>query len=103
MYLLLVLLFAASLADAAPSTAGAKCHRETYNRYSATPMARTSGVPSREDLSRATFTHAASGFRYRIYRTSGGLSFEFTKLGASLRGARELPFYIGSGATARSY
>jgi hypothetical protein len=97
---LLPLLIAARAA-AAPSTACAPCHREIYDRYRRTPMALTSGVPPREDLSRATFTQTPTGFRYRIYRDRDKLAFEFVKL--DIRGSRSLPWFIGSGATARSY
>jgi len=45
----------ATVLRSAPSTACAPCHREIYDRYR-TPMALTSGVPSREDLARAAFT-----------------------------------------------
>src|SRR5215475_8406523 len=90
-------------AHSAPSTACAVCHREIYERYRNTPMALTSGIPAREDLTRASFTHTASGYQYRIFRTAEGLSFEFAKPAAAVRGTRELPFFLGSGATARSY
>jgi len=91
----------AAKALAAPSSACAPCHRAIYDRYRLTPMARTSGVSSGEDLARAAFTHAATGFRYRVYRDRGALAFEFAK--GETRGSRALPWFIGSGATARSY
>ena len=97
----ILLLFFLSAAQAATSDECAACHREIYDRYRHTPMAVTSGVPAREDLARATFTHAATGFRYRVYRERAGLAFEFTK--DPVHGSRELPWFIGSGATARSY
>jgi hypothetical protein len=56
-------------------------------------MAQTSGPAAPHDP--GDFT--ASGFRYRI--TSGG--FEFQK--GDIRGSRALPWFIGSGATARSF
>src|SRR5258708_6818566 len=90
-------------AHAASSDACAPCHREIYDRYRRTPMAGASGVPSGEDLARSSFTHSASGFRYRVYRDTAGLQFEFAKTGGALRGSRALPQFVGSGATARSY
>jgi len=101
--MLLLLLLLAWPARSAPSTACAVCHREIYERYRNTPMALTSGIPAREDFTRASFTHASSGYQYRIFRTAEGLSFEFNKPAAAVRGTRELPFFLGSGATARSY
>jgi hypothetical protein len=97
----IVPVLAATILRAAPSTACAPCHRQIYDRYRRTPMALTSGVPSREDLTRPAFTHAPTGFRYRIYRDRDKLAFEFVK--PDIRGSRLLPYFIGSGTTARSY
>jgi Tfp pilus assembly protein PilF len=82
-------------AHAVPSSACATCHREIYDRYLATPMARTSGPVTRETP--GAFAHAASGFRYRVT----GASFEWAR--GDVHGSRELPFFVGSGATARSF
>src|SRR5260370_3387869 len=99
MVFLLVLLL--SPAHAAPSTACAPCHREIFDRHRRTPMALTSGIPSSEDMARSTFTHAASGFRYRVSRDAAGLTLEVSK--SALHLSRTLSWYIGSGATALSF
>jgi hypothetical protein len=71
-------------------------------------MARTSGAAGQasaaESFARAAFTHAASGFRYTVTHTAGGDEVEFEKTGGGdLRGKKTLAYFVGSGATARSY
>ena len=73
----------ASVAPAADSAACAACHRAIYESYQRTPMAATSGqagkgVPA-ESFASAAFTHAASGFRYRVSRDGGGYWMDFEK------------------------
>jgi Flp pilus assembly protein TadD len=89
-----LLLLAVFRAHADPSSACAPCHREIYERYRATPMALTSGVPA---PSRGSFPHAATGFQYRV----AGNRLEWSN--GQIRGSRPLAWFIGSGATARSY
>ncbi len=58
----------------------------------------------REQFDRAAFTHSPSSFRYSVQRNREGYSFEFDKApDGTLRGKRALPYFIGSGAAARSY
>jgi hypothetical protein len=64
-------------------------------------MARTSGAVAASTEARAEFT--AAGFRYRIRLDQGTLSFEFEKTDGTLHAAKALPYFIGSGAAARSY
>ncbi len=70
-------------------------------------MALSSGVPGsgliQEKFDRAGFTHAQTGFRYRIYRNRGAYSVEFMKPDGTLRGVKTLAYFVGSGASARSY
>jgi cytochrome c-type biogenesis protein CcmH/NrfG len=65
-------------------------------------MARSAGTTDSasavESFARASFTHSASGFGYRITP----YSVEFEKSGGP-RFKKDLSFYIGSGAAARSY
>jgi hypothetical protein len=82
---------------ATPSQTCARCHRAIYESYMRTPMAMSSG-PARESVAGA-FPHAASGFRYRVRRNG----FEFEKADGALHGAKEFAWFVGSGATARSY
>jgi len=57
-----------------------------------------------ETFTRSTFTHAASGFRYEVWKDRRGLlRFSFTSVSGSLRGTKPLRYFVGSGATARSY
>ncbi len=101
----LILMGCAPFAVASPQCAG--CHRAIYESYSRTPMAQTSGRagagPMRESFTNAAFYHAPTGFRYRAGRNAGGYFFEFGKSDGTLSGRKALPYFIGSGATARSY
>ena len=98
----------ACAAPAADSAACAACHRAIYESYQRTPMAATSGqagkgVPA-ESFANAAFTHAASGFRYRVSRSGGGYWMDFEKAAdGSLHGRKPLVYFAGSGAVARSY
>jgi len=96
-----------SAATGAGSQACAECHRAIYDTYSQTPMATSSGTagraPIRESFDRAAFTHAPTGFRYRVYPDRNALAFEFTSKDGALHGNKSLPYFVGSGATARSY
>lgn len=87
------------------SPACAPCHQAIYDRYRQTPMANSSGAVGggllRENYQRAAFEHA--GFRYRVGQRRGAVVLEFAKVDGTLKGAKELPYFIGSGATARSY
>ena len=95
------------LSTAAGSPACAECHRAIYDTYSQTPMAASSGpvgrAPIRETFDHAAFTNASSGFRYRVYQNRDALAFEFTSKDGALHGNKPLPYFVGSGATARSY
>ncbi len=95
-------------AAGAESAACAPCHRAIYDSYQHTPMAASSGEAGRatpaEAFGRAAFTHVASGFRYRVSRNRGNLWMEFEKTAdPSLRGKKQLVWFVGSGAVARSY
>lgn len=87
------------------STVCRECHKEIYDSYAKTPMARSSGAvePGAEKFERTAFEHAATGFRYRVFRNRAGVFVEFAKADGGLRGAKQLRYFIGSGATARSY
>ncbi len=56
-----------------------------------------------EKFDQAAFDHAPTGFRYRASNDRGTYSLEFSKPDGTMRGSKSLPYYIGSGATARSY
>jgi ssDNA-binding Zn-finger/Zn-ribbon topoisomerase 1 len=92
-------------ASAAPDCAA--CHQAIYDQYRQTPMANSSGATGggliRERYDRAVFDHAPTGFRYRVGLKRGSVVLEFAKIDGSLKGTKELPYFVGSGATARSY
>lgn len=74
----------------------ANCHAEICQKYSATPMAMTSGPASAAPVPEQTFL-AQSGDLYSLVRKGSQLVLEF---GAE---RRELAYFVGSGAAARSY
>jgi len=104
---LLLAAICAPLAYSAGSAACAECHRDIFESYRRTPMALSSGEAGRdavETFGKASFTHAASGFHYRVSQAGGSFQLEFARKGdAALGGKKLLRYYVGSGAVARSY
>ena len=98
---------AAALRCASASSECAPCHRTIYDSYRQTPMANSSGAAGggiiREKYDRAVFDHAPTGFRYRVGQKPGAIVLEFARIDGTLKGTKDLPYFIGSGATARSY
>ena len=94
-------------AMAAESADCASCHSAIYESYRRTPMAASSGAAGGsaiESFADASFTHAASGFRYRVSRSANAYWLEFEKnADARLHGKKRLAWFVGSGAAARSY
>lgn len=92
---------------ASATPACAPCHQAIYDSYRQTPMANSSGAVGgglvHEKYDRAVFDHAPTGFRYRVDLKRGAVVLTFAKPDGSLKGAKELPYFVGSGATARSY
>jgi cytochrome c554/c'-like protein/tetratricopeptide repeat protein len=81
----------------------ARCHAPIYDSYARTNMAHASG-PAEENFIPADFTHAKSGVHYRIYREGGRVWLSFDRPGdPSVRGRRELLYYIGSGQRGLTY
>lgn len=81
----------------------AKCHSLIYESYQRTAMARASGSAI-EVLTPAEFAHKPSGVDYRIYAEGGRAWLSFERTGdPSVRGKRQLLYYIGSGRRGRSY
>jgi hypothetical protein len=70
-------------------------------------MAASSGTTDsgliQQKFAHAAFDNVPTGFRYRIYQDRGACFVEFMKPDGTLRGVKELPYFVGSGATARSY
>jgi hypothetical protein len=81
----------------------ARCHSSIYESYQRTAMARASG-PAIETLLPAEFAHKPSGVHYRIYTEEGQAWLSFERPGdPSVRGKKQLLYYIGSGRRGRSY
>jgi tetratricopeptide (TPR) repeat protein len=85
------------------------CHREIYEKYEGTPMARGSG-PAVEGLLHGGFLHAASGIRYEVFLRDGKAWMSYTRNAAgtsneqiALHGEKQLIYFIGSGHRGRTY
>ena len=82
----------------AGSRACAECHRQIYDSYRATAMARTSGIVESGSVSPGEVRHGASGATYRIQ------SGEIMRYSVGpIQGARKMAYFIGSSAAARSF
>jgi hypothetical protein len=73
------------------------CHQQIYERYLTSPMSRTSGRVS-SDVPPGSFEHKPSGVHYTI-----GERGDVRWSSPAQSGARQVEFYIGSGAAGRSY
>lgn len=84
----------------------AGCHRAIYEQYEATPMARASG-PAMDGLIEGSFTHAASGVGYRIFKRDGAGWLSYARpavaAGGYLNGQVKLAYFIGSNTRGRTY
>jgi predicted CXXCH cytochrome family protein len=93
-----------------PDAACAPCHRDIYQRYRGTPMARASG-PAVDGVIPADFSHPASGVHYRVFTEGGKAWMTYDRKGTAtpgrastpLHGRIELRFYIGSGKRGRTF
>jgi len=92
-------------ADFVGNKACATCHAAIYRAYMRTPMAQSSGKVETQDP-KETFDHAEfrddrGAFSYKV---SPDFRFEFTQQSARpIAGVRELAYFIGSGAAARTF
>jgi hypothetical protein len=88
------------------SEACARCHAEIYRKYSATRMALTSGSATASPVPNQSFS-GNNGYLYSITHKSNQLFLNFRKSnapGGNQHGnQRELAWFVGSGAAARSY
>ncbi len=81
----------------------AKCHAAIFDSYQRTAMAQASG-PASDNLIVGDFRHKKSGINYRIYTQDGKVWLSFDRPGdPSVRGKRELLYYIGQGRRGRTY
>src|SRR5271167_4625166 len=114
-----------SSSAASGSEACSGCHSEIYKSYRNTVMATASGA-AMDGVVTGEFTHKPSGVHYRVHEMDAGrraslgpsgsetrihtepgahtVWMSFERPGAdSLRGERELLYFIGSGRKGRSY
>jgi len=81
----------------------AGCHATIFESYQRTAMAQASG-PAIDAVTPAQFDHKPSGVHYRIYREGEHAWLSYERPGdPSLRGKKELLYYIGSGRRGRTY
>src|SRR5271157_1866889 len=81
----------------------AKCHAAIFESYQRTAMAHASG-PATDNPITGDFLHKKSGVNYRIYTQDRKVWLSFERPGdPSVRGKRELLYYIGQGRRGRTY
>ena len=84
----------------------ASCHREIYERYMKTPMARASG-PAIDGMIPADFLHKTSGVHYRITSRDGQVYLSYDRpssaAGGALQGEEEMIYFVGSGRRGRTF
>jgi cytochrome c-type biogenesis protein CcmH/NrfG len=98
----------ASSADFVGNKACSGCHPAIFRSYMQTPMAQSSGKVGAQDLNmketfdRAEFRDTHSAFSYK---TAPDYRFQFSQQGTTqpIAGVRELKYFIGSGAAARTF
>jgi Flp pilus assembly protein TadD len=95
--------------DPGPDAICEGCHRDIYDRYRQTPMARGSG-PAVNGVLQGGFIHPLSGVQYAVFVRDGKvwMSYRRAKQAApgrdnDLSGERELKYFIGSGHRGRTY
>jgi predicted CXXCH cytochrome family protein len=96
--------------SANPDAICASCHREIYEKYERTPMARASGQAV-AGLLQGGYFHEASGVRYKVFLRNGRAWMSYERDDASERsnerpvldGERELLYFLGSGHRGRTY
>jgi hypothetical protein len=107
--LLLAIASCAAGAEFAGSQACAPCHPAIYRSFMRTPMANGSGRVGtgemHERFDRTEFRDSRGAFAYRVGRQAGSYFFEFLQQGTKqpIQGRRQLEYFVGSGAAARSY
>lgn len=75
----------------------AQCHAGIVARYTARPMAHTSGLVNAEDETNGAFFHSASGTRFAITKSGAGLELRWKDQ------RQRLDFFIGSRRMGRTY
>jgi Tfp pilus assembly protein PilF len=79
------------------------CHREIYESYARTPMARTSGL-ARPNLIEGAFRHERSGVQYRVFADGDKAYLAYERPGdPAMRGRQELEYSVGSNTRGRTF
>lgn len=104
-----MLSMAVSIAPVAASSgyvgneACAPCHAAIYNSYTRSTMAKASGLAKDAPVD-PEISVSRSGINYRLFTEDGRLWLSFERQSDStVRGRRELLYYIGSGRRGRTY
>ncbi len=93
-----------------PDAICVRCHREIYEKYERTPMARGSGAAT-DGLLQGGFLHTASGTRYNVFLMDGKAWMSYDRDAGpqmpneqvALHGKKQLVYFIGSGHRGRTY
>lgn len=89
-----------------PDVVCASCHKEIYERYKKTPMARGSGLAT-DGLIPGSFHHKLSGVDYAVFQRDGSAWMSYNRSASDPRGAlsgeQRLEYFIGSGTQGRTY
>jgi predicted CXXCH cytochrome family protein len=89
-----------------PDAVCASCHRDIYDKYQQTSMARGSGGAT-EGLLPGQFHHAPSDVDYKVFARNGTDWMSYSRPASDpkgvLDGERQLQYYIGSGHRGRTY
>jgi hypothetical protein len=86
-----------------PDDACAGCHKDIYDKYERTPMAKGSGAAT-SGLLQGGFLHAASGVRYKVSLRDGKAWMSYDRdHEPALHGEKQLIYFIGSGLRGRTY
>jgi hypothetical protein len=107
--LLLAIAFDAEGAEPVGSQACASCHAGIYRSFMRTQMAQSSGrvgtAEVKEQFDRTAFRDSAGKYSYRVGLDGGTYYFDFRQQGTNqpIQGRRQLEYFVGSGAAARSY
>jgi hypothetical protein len=107
--LLLAIASCARGAEFVGNQACASCHPAIYRSFLRTPMANGSGRVGTgqpiERFDRTEFRDSSGALGYRVGQEAGKYFFEFRQQNAKqpLGGRRQLEYFVGSGAAARSY
>ena len=89
-----------------PDAVCAKCHRQIYDKYQQTSMARGGGIAT-DGLIPGSFRHTPSAVDYSVFRRDGAAWMSYSRPLSNSKGALAgewlLQYYIGSGHRGRTY